>query len=386
LEYEKHFHYILWVVADREEKLKQQFSDFAVELHLRHEATDITAGANALKDHLRTTGNLYISSFSVSILVHILSVFRVLMSLIFVDKKWLIILDNAKDDSLIKDWWPYGPEGAILITANDRIFATRNIAGDGEELSTFDEDTAVEFVLSEIPAQSRVGKFDAREEALALVRRLSYLPLAISTAVGQINKLNCSIRQYNQSYSDHRAFWRDSSKDDVDRPSAPYSLGLKDVLESAVQYEGDAKTLSEVFSLLEGDNIQEELLDRAAESADFKEIGFVKNRLSCIQTLCDTPSFIAKNSHDPSRYPGFHIHGLFQKYIRESMTDLSRERCFDLAVRIVCLPLDDEGTGYPRIFREFFYHAQSLIEYQKAFEPKFVVSVNFIELLRTSSW
>jgi len=120
--------------------------------------------------------------------------------------EWLLIVDNADDESLwgkksnqtpdqitLDDYLPSSSTGAVLITTRNRHVAT-NLAGkDVVEIYEVDPGEAEE-ILRNLLEKPEI--LVAREETGKLLYKLTYLPLAIVQAASYINENDETIRTY----------------------------------------------------------------------------------------------------------------------------------------------------------------------------------------------
>jgi hypothetical protein len=116
--------------------------------------------------------------------------------------RWLLVIDNAdnlekpsggaasheQQRVMIANLIPRGRSGCILVTSCDRS-ANGQLASDGEELLVMSEDHAKAFM-------HKCSKADSEsEEAVALVRDLGRLPLAIEQAGGFMRETGVTIAE-----------------------------------------------------------------------------------------------------------------------------------------------------------------------------------------------
>jgi hypothetical protein len=90
---------VLWVAAETEQKAETSFSEIAMALHIGGTEKDVKARDQVLK-WLRTTST-----------------------------SWLVVFDNAPDLSqyakFLRDFWPNGKAGAILLTTRNACRSNR---------------------------------------------------------------------------------------------------------------------------------------------------------------------------------------------------------------------------------------------------------------------
>src|SRR5271167_1763411 len=125
------------------------------------------------------------------------------------DIKWLLVIDNADElerDNITKlaeeqqkeilaSIIPRGRTGFVLITSRNRA-ANGQLASDGDELRSMDEDDAKIFL--DKCSKSDYGESD---DAFALLRDLDGFPLAIEQAGGVIRENGITIAEYRRLYN-----------------------------------------------------------------------------------------------------------------------------------------------------------------------------------------
>ncbi|RWA09517.1 hypothetical protein EKO27_g5578 [Xylaria grammica] len=315
-----HFKSILWIFADSEYKVLEGYAAHAVYLGLT-EKSELPNWANEAKDAL---WNWYRET----------------------DLPWLVIFDNAIDQNMINFWWPHGPTGSILITTNDPVFSSNNVAGDGAELAELDNDSGVTMVLSQITqfAQGQ-DKNQAELEALELVSRFGGLPLAIQTAVGSINESSRTLAQWNRRASTEVIL---KSTNQFNFNYAPYPKGLAEAFANRVENLDDSsRALLDVLSTLDPDGIPEQLIDQESPAEDVSDINFVSDLDNCISRL--SKGLVLRGGRsgrgdvlqsDIEDASSFHMHRLLRDFVRIQMTDESRQVAFETASRLLSLAVD----------------------------------------------
>ncbi|KAL7894387.1 hypothetical protein HDV63DRAFT_396846 [Trichoderma sp. SZMC 28014] len=179
---ESDFDAIFWVQADELMKLNKSFEDIAKALDLVEEGDQ---------------GNKAISRDKV------LEWFcdpqtremRATTTLTDIDStlaKWLIIFDNADDISMLREFWPIGSSGSILVTSRDPT-AKSDLANQGLDLSPMSSDECAALL------QSLVGEAPGAtpsQAALSLANRIGNVPLAISQIATRIRRNAMTIEEF----------------------------------------------------------------------------------------------------------------------------------------------------------------------------------------------
>lgn len=106
---------------------------------------------------------------------------------------WLLIFDNVADESLLRDYWPEGSEGCILVTTRDEKFG-RFFRSQAEiALDRLDIVCGAKLLLrlSYLPG-SKINTQDAS----AIIERLDGLPLAIQQVAPYIYHKTMSLKEF----------------------------------------------------------------------------------------------------------------------------------------------------------------------------------------------
>ncbi len=110
---------------------------------------------------------------------------------------WLLILDNADEPKLVKDYLPLYPRSHIIMTSRGQVFDVLGITSP-IELDKMQPDEAKQFFLKRT---GRTGLDPAEIKAIEQVaQELDYLPLALEQAGAYITKIKCGFQHYLSSY------------------------------------------------------------------------------------------------------------------------------------------------------------------------------------------
>ena len=114
------------------------------------------------------------------------------------EPNYLLILDNADDPALVKDYLPPDPKGHVLLTSRAEIFDVLGVRK-SIELPVLMPDEALEFLVKRTDRQ---GPLDPAEEEAArtLAEKLGYLPLALEQAAAYMVEHRESFSVYLAAY------------------------------------------------------------------------------------------------------------------------------------------------------------------------------------------
>lgn len=189
---------------------------------------------------------------------------------------WLLIVDNADDDSFpLHECYPDGENGVVLITS--RISSMKD-QGTGDiryfEFSGLNEESSCELLLR--AADRLQCPATTREAAKEICTRLGYLPLALTHAAKTILEQSLRLEDYLGFFEDNwtriRRLRKESSKDDPQTFDANANIFASyDIIQrrleqksSLDQGSSDALDLLKIFAFFHHQRIRRDLLYRAA--------------------------------------------------------------------------------------------------------------------------
>ncbi|KAE8150033.1 tetratricopeptide repeat domain-containing protein [Aspergillus avenaceus] len=167
------------------------------------------------------------------------------------EAKWLIVFDNADNPQILGDYWPMGT-GSVLITSRDpiakRLFTAKASGIDLGPLS--DEDGGT--LLMKLTAVDDGIEDGAKSLARCISRQLGGLPLAISQMAGIIQRQDLSLSEFLALYEDEKEHpGLHSTRFDLSNNTYTYNIAT-------------SRGLLKIMSLMDPDNIQENILYEAA--------------------------------------------------------------------------------------------------------------------------
>lgn len=166
--YFEEYEFVLWVKADSKDSIISDYAAVAKLLNLPvKEDSDQSFVASVVINWLKSNNN------------------------------WLLVLDNADNPHLIKDFLPHNPQGHILLTSRAQVFDNLGITTP-VRINKMLPSEAIEFFKRRTDLNELENtELDALQE---LILELDYLPLAIEQAGAYINKMQCTFAEYLVSY------------------------------------------------------------------------------------------------------------------------------------------------------------------------------------------
>ncbi|KAF4340021.1 hypothetical protein FBEOM_6060 [Fusarium beomiforme] len=245
--------------------------------------------------------------------------------------RWLLVLDNADDLSLLgvgspaskpgnlMDYIPKGPNGTTLWISRDGAIVGSLVGvrrGIPASKMTFEESKAL--LESKLP--QNMGH-DELSNVRSLVKELQYLPLAISQAGTYMRRTETSVSQYLTNMREEQTRWRMLTEHQFDRyrlqgsPNSVREIWNTSIRQIRQENETAFKVLR-ILAYVDNENISERLIEAAAQHGEGKqttEMSETKKR-EAIRRLKDF-SFLIEH-HDADAKRTFEMHKLVQDAVR----------------------------------------------------------------------
>jgi tetratricopeptide (TPR) repeat protein len=246
-------------------------------------------------------------------------------------KGWLLILDNADDIAMLREFVPGGHEGYVLLTT--RAQAT-GIYQRIEIKKMQPEDGALLLLRRAklIEEQAGLDGVSKSERSLAetISRSMDGLPLALDQAGAFIEETPSSLAEYWRFYQEERATLlaeRGELAMDHESVSITFSLAFEKVLER----NPSAADVIRICAFLAPDAIPEEIFTLGAAELGENLSSFANKPLDFVKVIAEAGRFslIYRNP----THKTFDIHGLVQSVLKAEMDEDSR---YLWAERTVC--------------------------------------------------
>jgi len=170
--YQAEYKYVFWISATDQAQLLSSYGDIA-----------------------KSTGCITTTVMSS------IEVAKAVLEWVRTTEKWLVIIDNLDDITIINDLLPpTTAAGHTLITTRNRN--SDRIPAEGLEVEMMDPDSCVQFLLDRIELPDS-GNSHVRAEARKIVEELGFLPLAIEQAAAYIRKSQ-KLDEFLSTYQNHR--------------------------------------------------------------------------------------------------------------------------------------------------------------------------------------
>jgi len=251
---------------------------------------------------------------------------------------WLLILDNADDLALARDFLPPSVGGHVLLTTRAQAmgrFARRL------EVDSLPTELGALFLLCRaglLPAEATLEQASTAEQAHAkeICEEMGGLPLALDQAGAYIEETGCSLSEYQRLFQQHRADLLAEHQGLVeDHPKSvatTWSLSFAQV----EQKNPAAADLLRLCAFLAPDVIPEEIVTQGAEhlGPQLAPVGTDAYLLNqSIEALRAYSLLRREASHETA--PSLSVHRLVQAVLKDQMDEQSRHQWTQRAVRAV---------------------------------------------------
>ena len=301
--YQQHYQYLLWCNAHSREILVTDFVSIASLLNLPEKnAQDQSEAVSAVKRWLDNNDD------------------------------WLLILDNADDLAMAREFMPLRRRGHVLLTT--RAQNTRPIAA-RQAVERMEPQEGALFLLRRLGKVKKDAPLESAPEELcdqaeALSKVLDGLPLALDQAAAFIEEKPSTLEEYQTFYQiERKELLKRRGRLAEDHPSVTvtFSLAFKRVADD----NPAAADLLRVCAFLEADSIPEEIFSEGA-----KELGEV------ISSLAKSPLGLSDAIEEAGRFSLLQrnpevrtvsLHRLVQAVLKDEMDSDTRRVWAERAVR-----------------------------------------------------
>jgi hypothetical protein len=287
---------------------------------------------------------------------------------------WLLILDNADDLTLAREFLPATPKGHIILTT--RAQATGAIATNVEVLK-MEEDEGALFLLRRakiIAEDARLESASAenRDKAIEITKEVGGLPLALDQAGAFIEESSSNPAEYLDLYRTQGA--------DLRRRRGEHVLGHPESVEITFSLSFDkveaasptAADLLRACAFLAPDLIPEEIFTEGGTHLGDLLAATVNNRLAFIDTIKETLRY-SLMWRDPEQR-ALSIHRVVQDVLKDTLDEATQRQWAERVVKAINQVLPDfDETRYSdwRRFERLIPHAKICAGWIERLELKF---------------
>jgi hypothetical protein len=252
--HERKFNAVFWLQADEPTKLREGFSQAAVNLGLEDpgETKDQAVSADLVKAWLaKPIKNPDLSEDDPENMA-----------------KWLLILDNADNLEYLNDYWPRFGKGSILITSrNPQAKQSLYLSSSGGiDLQPFTLEEGALFLL-ELTQTEAESESPVRQDALAVSQRLGGHALGLKQMSGVINRKGYTLGEFLTKYDEQSLSRFHQLSPGLQPENYKYTVATVFALDNL---EPRFYALLEVISLLDPDGIKEDILIKGASHVNIE--------------------------------------------------------------------------------------------------------------------
>ena len=292
---------------------------------------------------------------------------------------WLLILDNADDPKIAREFIPSAEKGHVLLTT--RAQAMGGIA-QRIEIEKMAQEEAVLFLLrraniiAEKAGRDTASQTD-QEEAEAIVKEMDGLPLALDQAGAYIEETSCGLSGYLDLYQSYRSELLkrrgDLVSDHPESVATTWDISFKKIEEA----NPAATELLRFCAFLHPDEIPEELFTKGASELE-PRLQIIAEDLFELNTVIREIlkfSLLRRNSSTKT----LNIHRLVQAVLKDDMNNSTQRQWVERAVRVVnqALPRVEfpEWPHYERLLSQ----AQTCIALIRDWDLEFPESARMLD-------
>ena len=249
--------------------------------------------------------------------------------------KWLLILDNADDLTIVKEFLPPAFQGHLLITTRAQV--TGSLAHK-IEIDVMSPETGALLLLRRaglITPDSSLEQASLADVAVAkeLSEEMGGLPLALDQAGAYIEEVSCGLQDYQQLYQTRQAeLLKERGGVMPDHPESvatTWSLAFQKVEQS----NPAASDLLRLCAFLHFDAIPEEMITKGAEHLGPQLQATASDPLALNKAITALRAYSLL--HRDSAMHTLTIHRLVQAVLKESMSEQSQREWAKRTVQAV---------------------------------------------------
>jgi tetratricopeptide (TPR) repeat protein len=346
---------VFWVRADTRENLVSDFVAMAGNLHLpEQDAREVQQTVTAVQAWLSTQGD------------------------------WLLILDNADDLALAREFVPPSYGGQVLLTTRAQAmgrFAQRI------EVDVMSPEVGMLFLLRRaglLASDAELEQISPEERAQAgeLVQELGGLPLALDQAGAYMEETPCRIGEYLQLYRTHRAaLLRRRGGLVGDHPASvatTWSLAFA-IVEQASPAAAD---LLRLCAFLHPDAIAEDLLRQGMNQLEPPLQGLGTDELAFHEAV-RTLGVYSLLRRDPTSQ-SLSLHRLVQAVLIDAMASETRQAWVERIILLLSTVLPESGqVTFPHWeqWERLLPHALSCAAHLQRISPVSLQAARFLRLI-----
>ncbi len=299
---------------------------------------------------------------------------------------WLLILDNADDLQMAKDFIPSRSKGHIILTTRAQVVGR---LAQKVEIEKMDLEEGARFLLHRanfIDADALLDTVSPDDVAQAkeIVQVLDGLPLALEQAAAYIEENECGLTGYLQRYQTQRNFLLQYRGDFISEHPEPVATTWKLSFQRVEEANAAAADLLRLCAFLAPDAIPEEIITEGADELrpDLQAVASDEVKLDAAIKELRKYSLLKR---DPDGHV-LHIHGLVQAVLKDEMDEEIQRQWAELAMRAVNSAFPDaEYKTWPECER-LLPHARMCVELTEQWDMMSAEAAEFLNHIAVYLW
>jgi tetratricopeptide (TPR) repeat protein len=272
---------------------------------------------------------------------------------------WLLILDDADDLLMVRDFMPFSEAGCVLLTTRAQYTGVIVERNNIEKMSPSE---GAFFLLRRLRKLKKDETLESapeelRKQAETLSKAVDGLPLALDQATAYVEETQSSLEKYLILYQSERANLLARRGELItDHPSVTvtFSLAFKKLEEASPA----AADLLHLCAFFEADAIPEEIFSEGAEDLGKTLNSVASKSLSLTEVITEAGRFslLQRNPNADA----ISVHRLVQAILKDRMGDDNRRMWAERAVRAVNRAFPDIEYSNWRLCDRLIQHAHFL--------------------------
>jgi hypothetical protein len=240
---------------------------------------------------------------------------------------WLIIFDNADDIDILRDYWPIGATGSVLVT-------TRNPKAKDGELTVTGTDVAP---MSDIECALLLRKLvdepsgtEIDKSAAILANKIGCVPLAISQIAALIRRRDMTISEFLKEYGGAGQLLQQLNQ----VKGLPLQEQYKKTIETVWGFEHFSKSalsLLHAMVFMDPDGVAESILEQKFSGVPVKSYPSPGDEFIKTRTELSNTSLVRRNKEKKT----LSWHRLIQEVARERMSNDELQLSLEFSIRLL---------------------------------------------------
>jgi NB-ARC domain len=367
----QHFEAIFWLNADDANILAGDFAGIAHELGLENgnQAEDLAASRELVNGWLSRPLRKCTEPDSLDNKVH-----------------WLLIFDNVDNEDALSEYWPKAGRGSVLVTSRDPRAKHNHYTKNGMDIPPLSKKESEDLIQKKTLIKANASQ---REALSAIADKLGGLPLAITHMASVIRNLRMeSYSEFIEGYEKQGIKWLQRMQKTWTKAEKARSLVTCWALDTL---SPRSTALLQVISLLDPDNIPEEILINSCGDVELDE--YPKDSDDYIEARAELRETSLINRTAEKKQ--LSVHRLIQETAKGMMGQGRLFKVFRVAIKLVTSAWPDQDMKEHHSTARFSKCQQifpSILRLKNGIEPfireksSFPLDIRMARLFNDAGW